>query len=161
MCTLYYVLCIRVWHTQSPGTVCKNFNPQYKAPKLYNFCHRGFFKWQSSESQHRPFLLLSHNSFKAPSLFKTVILKAVQSVFKLLLLPAVTLHLNRVLSSFSFTRVTICAAIYAACCFVFVLAAGVLFPCTWFLTRYGKIPWFRSEKGIHNSAIGPTSILSI
>ena len=106
-----------------------------------------FFKWQSSESQHRPFLLLSHNSFKAPSLFKTVILKAVQSVFKLLLLPAVTLHLNRVLSSFSFTRVTICAVIYAACCFVFVFAVGVLFPCTWFLTRYGKIPWFRSEKG--------------
>ena len=107
----------------------------------------GFFKWQSSESQHRPFLLLSHNSFKAPSLFKTVILKAVQSVFKLLLLPAVTLHLNRVLSSFSFTRVAICAVIYAACCFVFVFAAGVLFPFTWFLTRCGKIPWFRSGKG--------------
>ena len=71
-----------------------------------------FFKWQSSESQHRPFLLLSHNSFKAPSLFKTVILKAVQSVFKLLLLPAVTLHLKRVLASFSFTLVTICAVIY-------------------------------------------------
>ena len=106
-----------------------------------------FFKWQSSESQHRPFLLLSHNSFKPPSLFKTVILKAVQSVFKLLQLPAVTLHLNRVLSSFSFTRLTICAGIYAACCFVFVFAAGVLFPCTWFLTRYGKLPWFRSEKG--------------
>ena len=80
--------------------------------------------------QHSPFLLLSHNSFKAPSLFKTVILKAVQSVFKLLLLPAVTLHLNRVLSSFSFTRVTICAVIYAACCFVFVFAAGLLFPCS-------------------------------
>ena len=61
---------------------------------------------------------------------KTVILKAVQSVFKLLLLPAVTLHLNQVLSSFSFTRVTICAVIYASCCFVFVFAAGVLFPCT-------------------------------
>ena len=88
----------------------------------------------------------SHNSFKAPSLFKTVILKAVQSVFKLLLLPAVTFHLNRVLSSFSFTRLTICAVIYAAC-FVFVFAAGVLFPCTWFLTRYGQIPWFRSERG--------------
>ena len=46
---------------------------------------RFFFKWQSSESQHRPFLLLSNNSFKAqpPSLFKTVILKAVQSVFKI------------------------------------------------------------------------------
>ena len=106
-----------------------------------------FFKWQSSESQHRPFLWLSHNSFKAPSLFKTVILKNVQSVFKLLLLPAVTIYLNPLLSSFSFTRVTICADIYAACCFVFVFAAGVLFPCTWFLTRYGKIPWFRSEKG--------------
>ena len=106
-----------------------------------------FFKWQSSESPHRPFLLLSHNSFKAPSLFKTVIMKAVQSVFKLLLLPAVTLHLNRVLSSFSFTRVTICVVIYAASCFVCVFAAGVLFPCTWFLTRYGKIHWFRSEKG--------------
>ena len=26
----------------------------------------------------------------------------------------------------------------------FVFAAGVLFPCTWFLTRYGQIPWFRS-----------------
>ena len=36
-----------------------------------------FLKWQSSESQHHPFLLLSHNSFKAPSLFKTVILKPV------------------------------------------------------------------------------------
>ena len=106
-----------------------------------------FFKWQSSESQHRPFLLLSHNSFKAPSLFKTVILKAVQSVFKLLLLPAVTLHLNWVLSSFSFTRVTICAVIYASCCFVFVFATGVLFPCTWLLTHYEKNPWFRSEKG--------------
>ena len=105
-----------------------------------------FFKWQSSESQHRPFLLLSHNSFKAPSLFKTVILKAVQSVFKLLLLPAVTLHLNRILSSFSFTHVTICAVIYASC-FVFVFAAGVLFPCTWLLTHYEKIPWLRSEKG--------------
>ena len=90
-----------------------------------------FLKSQSSESQHRPFLLLSHNSFKAPSLFKNVILKAVQSVFKLLLLPpAVTLHLNRVLSSFNFTGVTICAVIYAACCFVFVFAASVLFPCT-------------------------------
>ena len=106
-----------------------------------------FFKWQSSESQHRPFLLLSHNSFKAPSLFKIVILKAVQSVFKLLLLPAITLHLNRVLSSFSFTSVTICDVIYAACCFVFVFADCVLFPCIWFLTLYGKIPWFRSEKG--------------
>ena len=108
-----------------------------------------FFKWQCSESQHCPFLLvlLSHNSFKAPSLFKTVILKAVQSVFKLLLLPAVTLHLNRILSSFSFTHVTICAVIYASCCFVFVFAAGVLFPCTWLLTHYEKIPWLRSEKG--------------
>ena len=89
-----------------------------------------FFKRQSSKSQHHPFLLLSHNSLKAPSLFKTVILKAVQSVFKLLLLPAVILHLNRVLSSSSFTRVTICPVIYAACCFVFVFSAGVLFPCT-------------------------------
>ena len=77
-----------------------------------------------------PFFYFPIISFKAPSLFKTVILKAVQSVFKLLLLPAVTLHLNRVLSSFSFTRVTICAVIYAACCFVFVFTAGVLFPCT-------------------------------
>ena len=114
---------------------------QFKTERFF------FFKWQSSESQQRPFLLLSNNSFKAPSLFKTVILKAVQSVFKLLLLLAVTLHLNRVLSSFSFTRVTICAVIYAPCCFVFVFAAGVLFSCTWFLTRYGKIPWFRSKKG--------------
>ena len=122
-----------------------------------------------------PFFYFPIISFKVASLFKTVILKAVQSVSKLLLLPALTSHLNRVLSSFSFTLVTICAVsvIYGACCFVFVFAAGVLFPCTWFLTRYGKIPWFRSEKGkifsamllhtndIHNSAIGPTSILSI
>ena len=89
------------------------------------------------------FPLLSHNSFKAVCYTESI----VQCVFKLLLLPAVTLNLNRVLSSFSFTRVTICAVIYAACCFVFVFAAGVLFPFTWFLTRYGKIPWFRSEEG--------------
>ena len=43
-----------------------------------------------------------------------LILKAAQSVFKLLLLPAITLHLNQVLSTFSFT----CVTIYAACCFV-------------------------------------------
>ena len=77
-----------------------------------------------------PFFYFPIIRFKAPSLFKTVILKAVQSVFKLLQLPAVTLHLNRVLSSFSFTLLTICAVIYASCCFVFVFAAGVLFPCT-------------------------------
>ena len=49
-----------------------------------------------------------------------LILKAAQSVFKLLLLPAVTLHLNQVLHTFSFTCVTICAVIYAACCFVII-----------------------------------------
>ena len=40
-----------------------------------------------------------------------------------------------------------CYQIYAACClcyFQFVFAAGVLFPCTWFLIRYGQTPWFRS-----------------
>ena len=79
-----------------------------------------------------PFFYFPIISFKVASLFKTVILKAVQSVSKLLLLPALTSHLNRVLSSFSFTLVTICAVsvIYGACCFVFVFAAGVLFPCT-------------------------------
>ena len=95
-----------------------------------------------------PFFYFPIIVLKLPVCLKvTVIMKAVQSVFKLLLLPAVTSHLNRVLSSFSFTRVTICVVIYAACCFVCVFAAGVLFPCTWFLTRYGKIHWFRSEKG--------------
>ena len=75
-----------------------------------------------------PFFYFPIISFKAPSLFKTVILKAAQSVFKLLLLPAVTLHLNRVLSSFSFTLVTICAVIYAACCFVFCFRCRCSFP---------------------------------
>ena len=89
---------------------------------------------------------LSFTYFPIIVLKLSAILKAVQSVFKLLLLPAVTLHLNRILSSFSFTHGTICAVIYAAC-FVFVFAAGVLFPCTRFLTGYGKIPWFRSEEG--------------
>ena len=62
-----------------------------------------------------------------------LILKAALSVFKPLLLPTITLHLNRVLPTFSFTCVTICALIYATCCFVVfnlfstVFAAGFLF----------------------------------
>ena len=53
--------------------------------------------------------------------------EAAQSVFKLLLVPTVTL------STFSFACGTIDAVIYTACCycyFQFVFAAGLLFPCT-------------------------------
>ena len=76
--------------------------------------------FRSSESQNRPFLSLSYIS---------------QSVLNWYTgsCPAVALHLNRVLSTFSFTCVTIDAVIYTACCycyFQFVFATGVLFPCT-------------------------------
>ena len=111
-----------------------------------------FFKWQSSKSQHRPFLLLYHCSFKTPSLFKTVILNAAQYVFKLLLVLATRYITHK--SNFVFFQFHLrddlgsylCGLLF--CYFLyFVFAAGVLFPCTWFLTRYGHIPWFRSEKG--------------
>ena len=54
---------------------------------------------------------------KLPVCSQTAILKGGggQTVFKLLLLPAFTLHLNRVMSTFSFTCVTIDAVIYTAC----------------------------------------------
>ena len=40
---------------------------------MKNLSFHNFKTEQSSESQHRPFLLLSHNSFKAPSHFSTEI----------------------------------------------------------------------------------------
>ena len=52
---------------------------------------------------------------------------------------------NRVLRSFSFACVMIDVVIFTACCyFKFFFAALCLFPCTWSLTRYGQIPWFKS-----------------
>ena len=74
-----------------------------------------------------PFLQILITVLKLPS----VILEAAQSVFKLLLVPAVTL------STFGFTCGTIDAVIYTACCFL------LFFPCTSVQSRYGQIPWLR------------------
>ena len=76
----------------------------------------------------------------APFFYFLIIVLKLPVCFKLLYwklpsliqVPAVTLHLNRVLSTFIFTCVTSDVVIYTACCycyFQFVFAAGVLFPC--------------------------------
>ena len=161
--------------TNKISSNCFAVDQNFKNKRVYD-CHRGFmrpqnlplsrnfmFSWKILFSPFFIFLtqviLKSDNVPKVSIVsffYSLVIVLKLPVCFKLLywklpsllLLPLITLHLklNPVLSTSSFTCMTIDAIIYTTCCtFVYCYFKFVLLPLFFSLVLdcYGQIPWFR------------------